>query len=329
METKVNYAVVGAFVLVLGSALLAGILWIASGGSLQKKYDLYLAIEEESVAGLNVNAPVKYNGVDVGKVKNIQLDLEHPQRVLLLLAIERGTPIKQDTVAVLKVQGLTGIAYLELNGGALTALPLLAEEGEPCPVIQTKPSLGARLETILTNVLAKLDTTSNNVNAVLSDENRKALSSALADIAAVTHTLAARTEALDSVVADAARTMKNTASISARIGPTLDRIDESADAVRRMGDEVAAASTSAGQTVNSVGGDLQRVTHDALPELQSLMSEMQVLAASLRRLSEQTERNPSSLIFGKSPPPPGPGEAVPKSPRRSRAADDSTLEQQP
>ncbi len=328
METKVNYTLVGAFVLVLGSALIAAILWIVSGGSLQTKYDLYLAIVEESVAGLSVNAPVKYNGVEVGKVKSIQLDQANPQRVSLLLAIERGTPIKQDTVAVLKVQGLTGIAYLELDGGALTAPPLLAKEGEQYPVIKTKPSLSARLETILTNVLAKLDGTSNNVNALLSDENRAAVSSALADIATFTHTLAQRSETLDAAIADAARTMQNTARISARIGPTLDRMDDGAEAVERMGNNVAVASASAGKTIDSVGGELQRFTGEVLPELQNMMSEMQVLAASMRRLSEQTERNPSSLIFGTSPVPLGPGESVPKS-QRSKPAGDSTAEQQP
>lgn len=320
METKVNYTLVGIFVLVLGSALIAGILWIASGGSMQTRYDLYRAVEDESVAGLNVNAPVKYNGVDVGKVKRITLDQKNPQRVHLLLAIERGTPIKEDTVAVLKIQGLTGIAYMELDGGALTAPPLRAKPGEQYPVIKTKPSLSARLETILSNVLSKLDSTTNNINAILSDENRKAVSSSLADIATFTNTLAARSETLDKAIADAGRTMQNTARVSAQIGPTLDRIDAGAAAVERMGDNVAIASTSAGKTIDSVGGELQRFTGDALPELQRMMTEMQVLATSLRRLTEQTERNPASLIFGNSAVPPGPGESAAKSQRTKSAA---------
>jgi len=108
----VNHAVVGLFVLVLGAALIAVVLWLASGGAFKQKYDLYLAIEDESVAGLSMNAPVKYNGVDVGKVRDIRLEPGNPERVNLLFAIERGTPIKEDTVAVLKTQGLTGIAYV-------------------------------------------------------------------------------------------------------------------------------------------------------------------------------------------------------------------------
>jgi len=122
METKVNTALVGAFVLALGAALVAGVLWLAAGGGFQEKPTLYLALVGESVSGLNVNAPVKYRGVDVGRVRAIRLDPENPEQVRLLFAIDRGTPIKEDTEAVLKTQGLTGIAYVELDGGTL-ALP--------------------------------------------------------------------------------------------------------------------------------------------------------------------------------------------------------------
>ena len=136
METKVNLAAVGLFVVVLVAALVAGILWIASGGAFQKHYDHYLAIEEESVAGLNLNAPVKFNGVDVGKVSAIRLDPADPQRVTLEFAIEGGTPIKTDTTAVLRTQGLTGIAvHVELSGSTAAAPPLQAAPGERCPVI--------------------------------------------------------------------------------------------------------------------------------------------------------------------------------------------------
>lgn len=304
-----NYAIVGAFVLVLGAVLIAGVLWLASGGAFQKKYDLYLAIEEESVAGLNLNAPVKYNGVDVGKVRDIQLDPENPERVRLIFAIERGTPIKVDTVAVLKTQGLTGIAYVELGGGARDAAPLRASAPGQYPVIRTKPSLSARLENVLTTVLAKLDSTSNNLNAILSDENRLAFKSALADIAAVSHTLAARKDTLDAGIVSAARTFDNGARVSAQLGPVIERINRSAEAVEKMGDEVTLASSNAGKTVESVGADVKRFTAETLPELQRVLGEISVLSTSLRRLSEQTERNPAGLLFGRSPVPEGPGEA--------------------
>lgn len=309
METKVNYAAVGAFVVLLFAALVAAVLWLASGGAFQKKYDIYLAIEEESVAGLNLNAPVKYNGVDVGKVRQIQLDPGNPERVNLLFAIERGTPIKEDTVAVLKTQGLTGIAYVELSGGADDVPLLQTTAGNDYPLIRTKPSLSTRLENVLTSALAKLDGTSNSLNALLSAENQAAFKSTLADIASVAHTLAARQDSIDSGLLDAARTFKSTAQAGARLEPALERIGRAADAIEKMGNEVSRTSASLGKTVNSVGGDVSRLTAETMPELERLLRELSVLTTSLRRLSEQTERNPSGLLFGHKSAPPGPGES--------------------
>ncbi len=303
-----NYAIVGVFVLALGAALIAGALWLAAGGASQKPFDLYLALVDESVAGLNLNAPVKYNGVDVGKVQGIHLDPANPERVRLIFAIERGTPIKEDTVAVLKTQGLTGIAYVELGGGTRESPPLRATPQEQYPVIRTKPSLSARLENVLTTVLAKLDSTSSNIDALLSAENRVAFSSALADIAAVSRTLAARKDTLDAGIASAARTFDNGARATAQLGPVIERIGRSAAAVEKMADEAALASASAGKTVDAVGAEVQRIGADTLPQLQRLLGELNVLSSSLRRLTEQTERNPSSLLFGRGPVPPGPGE---------------------
>jgi len=308
---------VGAFVLVLGAALIAGVLWLASGGAWQQKYDLYLAVSDESVAGLSLSAPVKYNGVDVGKVREIRLDQDNPERVILLFAIERGTPIKEDTEAVLKIQGLTGIAYVELSGGARESPPLRASAQSPYPVIRTKPSLSARLENVLTTVLAKLDSTSASINALLGNENRAAFKSALADIAALSRTLAARKETLDAGIANAARTFENGARVTAqigpvieRMGPVIERMGRSAEAVEKMGNEAALASANAGRTVDSVGADVKRFTAETLPELERLLGELSVLSASVRRLSEQTERDPRGLLFGRKAVPDGPGESA-------------------
>ncbi len=290
--------------LLLGAALIAGALWLASGGAFQKKYDLYLAIEEESVAGLNLNAPVKFNGVDVGKVREIHIDSANPERVILLFAIERGTPIKDDTVAVLKTQGLTGIAYVELSGGTREAEPLVVKPGSDYPIIQTKPSLSARLENVLTSVLGKLDSTSKNINAILSDDNQASFKNALADIATVTHTIAARKDDLDAGIASAARTFEKTSQASVKLEPAIDRVARAADAVEKMGNEVSTTST----TINAVGNDVKRLTTETMPELERLLGELSTLSISLRRLTEQTERNPSGLLFGRRPVPAGPGE---------------------
>lgn len=296
--------------LALGAALIGIVLWLASGGALQKRYDIYQAVEDESVAGLNLNAPVKYNGVDIGKVRSIELDRANPGRVVLLFAIERGTPIKEDTVAVLRTQGLTGIAYVELSGGAISSPTLQTLAGNLYPEIRTKPSLSARLENVLTDALAKLDSTTSNINAILSNENRLAFTNTLADIAVVAHTFSARQKQIDSGITNASRTFENTSKATAQIGPVIDRLGHSAEAIEKMGNAVAATSQSAGRTVDSVGSDVKRFSSETLPELERLLGELSVLSSSLRRLTEQTERDPRGLIFGRKPVPPGPGEST-------------------
>ncbi|MDP4076382.1 MlaD family protein [Acidovorax sp. A1169] len=307
-----NYTLVGAFVILLGAVLVSGVLWIASGGTFQKKYDQYMAIEDESVAGLNLNAPVKYNGVEVGKVSSIYLDPENPERVRLMFLIERGTPIKTDTVAVLKTQGLTGIAYVELGGGSRDAPPLKAKMLEAYPVIRTKPSLSARLENVLTTVLVKLDRTSTNIDSLLSDENRHALKGALADIATVSHTIAARKDVIDAGIVSASRTAENTARATAQLGPIIVRIGRAADSVEAMGNDISLAGRTTAKAVGSVGSDAQRFAADTLPEIQRLLGELNDLSISLRRLSDQTARDPGGLLRGHSPIPDGPGETMPK-----------------
>lgn len=308
MENKVNLALVGAFVLALATALVGVVLWLASGGAYQTHYDRYDASVEESVSGLNPNAPVKYNGVDVGNVERIWLDADNPQRVNLRFQIERGTPIKVDTVATLKTQGLTGIAYVELSGGAAGSPALTARDGQEHPMIQTKPSLSTRLENVLTDVLARLDSTSTTINEVLSPANRQAFSSALADVARVARTIAARRTTLDAAITNAGQTLQNTSQASDQLAPVLARIGRSAQAVETMGQSVAATSNSAGKTVDTIGADMQRISSQTLPELERLMGELAALTASLRRLSDQTERDPRGLLFGRQPVPAGPGE---------------------
>lgn len=300
MDSKVNYAAVGLFVLVLGAALVAAVLWLASGGDARKRFDHYLVIVNESVSGLNTNAPVKYMGVEVGKVREIRLDASNPERVLVLLAIQEDTPIKRDTEAVLKTQGFTGIAYVELSGGSADAPPLTAPDGE-YPVIASKPSLSARLENVMSSVLANVDRTTRNVNALLDEENMAAVKSTLRDVSALAHTLAAQKDAINT-------TLGNVSQASQQITPLIQRVARTSEAVERMANEAGTASRKAGTAVDAAGAGMKRLSGETLPEVERLLAELNELSASLRRLTDQTERNPAGFLLGRQPTPPGPGE---------------------
>ncbi|MCE5180552.1 MAG: MCE family protein [Betaproteobacteria bacterium] len=293
MEAKVNFTLVGLFALGLGAALIAIVLWLGTGGEYYKNYDRYHVYMSESVSGLNPNAPVKYRGVDVGNVQEIRLDPANSERVQLLLKIERGTPVKEDSIALLRTQGLTGISYLELAGGSAQSPLLKAKTDERYPVIRTGPSLMARLDTALTSLLTNINRMSDNVNAVLDEDNRRSFKRSLAQIEQVTHALAARSTSIEAGMSNAAKTMEHTARASAELSGLIERAGRSAEAVERMAND--ASRSTAGIPA-------------AVQDAQLMVGDLKDLSASLRRVSEQLERNPSTLLFGKAPPKPGPGE---------------------
>jgi phospholipid/cholesterol/gamma-HCH transport system substrate-binding protein len=301
METKVSYALVGAFVVTLSVAIVAGVLWISSGRLATKDYDIYLAYSSESVSGLNRQAPVKYKGVVVGAVREIGLDPGDPQNVRLVLGIERGVPIKQDTVAVLSVQGLTGIAFLDLEGGSKESPLLTATEPGGYPVIATRPSLFKRLDTQMTALVADLSRATQNVNQLLDADTRAALQRAAHDLDGVLHQIAGHSKEVDSMLVDAARTMENSARASAQLTELTRQIGRSAETVERAAETVQT-------TANDASGGVQQLRADTLPELRSLLAEARAATNSLARVAQELERNPNALVVGREPMPPGPGE---------------------
>jgi phospholipid/cholesterol/gamma-HCH transport system substrate-binding protein len=290
MEEKVNFALVGVFVLVLSAGLIGGVLWLSSSKSYRASYEIYQTYTKESVAGLNLNAPVRYRGVEIGRVRKIELAPNNVEEVLLTLAIEHGTPVKADTLAVLKTQGLTGLVFVELTGGSRDSPPLSAQGKDEYPVIKSGPSLMVRLDSAVTSLLTNLNRSSESLNALMDEGNRRAIKHALAD--------------LESSLGNTARTMENTARLSGELPQLAQRMQRSADAFDHMTSELAHAATSASGTLDGA----QQFTSTTLPELHQLVMELRVLTGSLRRLSGELEQNPSALLYGKPAAKRGPGE---------------------
>jgi phospholipid/cholesterol/gamma-HCH transport system substrate-binding protein len=322
MEDKVNFAAVGAFVIVLAVVIIGGSLWLSSGKYQRKAYDAYETYMTDSVAGLNLNAAVRYRGVNVGRVREIVLAPGNVEQVRLRLEIERGTPVKADTVATLQTQGLTGIAFIELSGGRRDSVALRAEPGHDVPVIASGPSFMGRLETATPVLLANLARVTDNLNATLDESNRQALHATLADLAVLTHALAARSSTIDAALASTLRTADNAARASAELPQMVQRFSRTADALERMAADVSAASASARDTLDGARGtldsarstldssraDVAQFTGTALPEARELVAELRGLAATMHRVVDEVERNPGVLLQGRKAAKRGPGE---------------------
>jgi len=307
MNAKVNYILVGLFVLVLGAAFIGVLLWLSAGGP-GKHYDKYVVYMTESVSGLSKDAGVKYRGVDVGRVRGISLDPANPERVRLLLDIEEGTPIKVDTVATLETQGLTGLASINLSGGSKDALPLRTKNGDQYPVIPSRPSLLGRLDQSVSKLIENLIETSNRLNHLLDHGNQDALTNTLKHFETISANLAGKMKTVSAAMDDMAATMHNVRRASGDLPKLVAQANEGAVAIKRMADELTAAGVALRKRVDAGGKNVQRFADQTLPQAQAMVEELRLAAENLRRMSEQLQRNPSVLIYGAPKPAPGPGE---------------------
>ena len=320
MEPKVNYIVVGAFVVLLVTAVLGVILWLGKS-DYRGVYDRYYAYMQESVAGLSVNSAVKYRGVDVGRVKDISLSPENPEEVRLTFDILHGTPIKTDTVAVLQTQGLTGLAIVDLAGATRDAPVLQAAPGQEYPVIKTAPSLFFSLDKAvsrlleeqgLTKLLDNLNQLSQQATAVVDEDNRMALRRILKDLSDLTQTLTARHQQVDRGITSASRSAENlarmTETMNEQMPKLLDRVNNSVAALQVMTEELAKTGRSVNSLLQETRPDLEEFSRHTLAETGLLITELRQLTGTLHRIAQELEREPNALVLGRKPLPKGPGE---------------------
>ncbi|MEO7382663.1 MAG: MlaD family protein, partial [Paracoccaceae bacterium] len=115
METRANYVIIGTFTLLAIFAGLGFFLWLAKV-QIDKTYTQYDILFDQ-VAGLGQASPVRFNGVDVGKVLTITLDRNSTSKVRVRIEVAASTPVRQGTEATLSSQGVTGVAFVGLDGG--------------------------------------------------------------------------------------------------------------------------------------------------------------------------------------------------------------------
>ena len=328
MYSKVNYALVGLFVILLGSAFLWSLFWLTLGGE-TKIYDRYRVYFRESVAGLSPKATVRYRGVQVGQVGSMRLDPANPDQVDVVLDIERGIPIRRDTIATLSTRGLTGVASVELSGGGSQSPPLEKEPEQSLPVIQAGPSLVARLDDAFNNILTNVNTLSNRLERLLGDENQTALTRTLQNVSVITGAVAERSDSLRQTLANVETFTGALAQRSERLGKALDQVtaglEKSGDlgaqlratlgdvragaqSVRRTADTFNQTSLDLSGMAKDGRQELQRLGQTTLPELNALLMQINDMAAVLQRLAELLEQNPRALLLGKPSGKPGPGE---------------------
>jgi len=307
MQSKVNYTVVGLFVIVLVTCLFIAIIWLSSI-SHGKFYHTYLVYVHEDVTGLTTESPVRFNGVKVGYVESMSLDQENSKLVRITLRIEPEVAVTTSTYAMLNVQGLTGVVYVNLKSENEKAPLLTAQKGEPYPVIPSKPSFLMQLSTVLPEVTGDIQQLSASIAQVLDAKNRQAIQESLHNMATVTRALSDNSAEFTETLRSFHQAMANIAAASDHFPETMVALNKTLNSVNHLSEQMNQASESVSTTMKSGQLVIRNFSDQLMPSAQQALSNLAQATLGVHQLTAELQRDPSMFVRGRMPKSPGPGE---------------------
>ncbi|QEL65315.1 phospholipid/cholesterol/gamma-HCH ABC transporter substrate-binding protein [Oryzomicrobium terrae] len=300
MENRAHALLAGLFVILLGIAAAFAFWWF---GNKQEQTRDYVVETRANVTGLNPQGQVRYRGIRVGRVQGIDLDRHDPALIHIRIRIRDDVPLTRGTTAKLGYQGITGIAYVQLEESGSDPTPLVSTEKAPA-VIAMKPSLVDELADSGADVLRQVRQLVTNLNKLTDDDNRARMTATLDHLEAATRELQPTLASLRSAVspenvAALQSTLKNTAAATQEAAGTLREAQQLAVRLQSVAERL---DRGVEESAGSGFGVLS-------PRWDELAGQVATDVRQLNRLLKHLERNPQSLIFGAPPAAPGPGEA--------------------
>ena len=311
MENRAYALAAGLFVLLLGAALVAIAVWFRGQTIAQDSYVLHT---RGNVSGLNIQAPVRFRGVEVGKVEAIRFDSDDPRVILVEIGVQSGTPLTRGVFGQLAAQGVTGLSYVLLSDdGSSSQLRDPSDSSQAR--IELRPSFFDRLSESGEQLVLRIAAVTQQLEQWLSDDNRRTTMQTLVTLEATARQVGSLSESAQPVVRAMPQLVK-------QAGETLQRADAMLVELRKLAvvlgqrseaiERVAASAERIGSAVQeaSVAGVSlsAAASRETIPRLNSLLDEIARNSRSLERLLDDLNSNPSSIVFGRAPLAPGPGE---------------------
>ncbi len=312
MENKSHAIGAGAFVLVVAALLVAMAAWLTRDTG---EHRLFEISSREGVTGLQRQAGVRYKGVTVGRVQSIALDPDTVGNVRIRIGVDDSAPITKSTFASLGFQGVTGLAFIQLDDAGESKEPLVST-GDTLARIPMRPGLMSRLTDQGGGLLIKLDDATQRVNQLLAPDNQKKLMDAvdnLGQAAANISQFAKRADQanLPALSKEAFVTLKGLRETSDRLGDSADSVRTSADAFKVMSKRMTESGgtlddiSQGSETLQAAG---QTLTSTLVPRLNRTADDTARTVRQLGRAVDAVGDNPQSLLLGSGAAAPGPGE---------------------
>jgi phospholipid/cholesterol/gamma-HCH transport system substrate-binding protein len=302
MENRSHAFIAGLFVILLGVLVAIGAFWLAGPkGPVQVPIDL---VTTHSIAGLQLDAPVRYRGVDVGRVESIAFDRHSLGEIRVRIEVNPTTPLTNSTYAKLSFQGINGVAMIQLDDEKRGDGEALVASQSKVPELELRAGLLEVAEQNAGDVLLKADAVATRLENLLSDQNVghfmalvDSFEQTSARYGVLAHELEPTAKALPNLI-------QNTTLAVSQAKTAAERLAQlSTDADRRLG-VLDAATAAAGQ----IGLAADRLHDETLPRLNGWLDQISVDSRELEYTLHEINSRPQSFLFGPQPMPPGPGE---------------------
>lgn len=308
METRANYALIGAFVILAALSGLGFALWLGQS-QFNQDYDQYDIVFEGPVS-LEDGASVRYIGIKVGEVESIGIDRNDASMVRARIRVDSETPVKADSTASIEFAGITGVTFVQINAGSPDAQSLKRQSGQDIPEIKSITSPVAALFSSGTEVMGRASLALERFDDLLSEENVQSVSNTIRNFEAISTALSsdgnfsADISAVMASVNDAAASFDQASQslgtlgrdadgeivrIGAEISSLIAQLEDMSSSARRS-IESSEKAISAAATV------IEGPATDAVTDFRLIAQDLRVLIRRMDRLTRELEQNPQGLL---------------------------------
>ncbi|SFV67320.1 Possible ABC transport system periplasmic substrate-binding protein [hydrothermal vent metagenome] len=317
MYSKVNYMIVGLFVLLFGVGLLLFGFWLAKYG-LKESYATYKIEIQDSVSGLSKDSSVKLHGVDIGYVSHIDIDPENIEIIRIFVKIKKEVPIKEDMVASTQMLGVTGLLSIEIDGGTNES-KILQPTDSYIPLIKSKSSIFSKVTQNIEGLSERLIHLLTRSETLLSDRNLDNIDKILKNVARIS----AKGEAVEVKAIESMHEVDTTLqTLRTSINTINTKFTEATDDFKLMQKDFAAIKDVTIPTVNKLfqtTKDFRRVTlkfeksldrgdYNLKKMIEPMLVDIQILSNQLNDTTKSLGESPSDLFFKARKVRRGPGE---------------------
>lgn len=306
MESRAHALAAGLFALILGGAMVVALWWFSQNRQPTREYVL---VSRGTVNGLNVQARVRYRGMAAGTVSAIDIDPADARNLLVRIRLRADLPVTRGTRATLGTQGVTGLAFIQLDDRGADPAPLVSEDGDP-PRIALEPGLIEQIGDRALQAAERIRVVADRVAAMFDDEAAARLGRTLQRLESAASGMDRTFNELPRTVA-ALRDVLNPQNV-ARLTTTLANLErasgEAAPAAAEIRALVARLDQLAAHADKAAAVAGEGLVEGTLPQVNDLLREITSTSRRLGRLLEEVESTPQVLLTGREATEPGPGE---------------------